>query len=253
MTLPRVALAIADTQSYVLANNAIQACTMRFDFKQVYVFTDAPQHWPQYQTVSVPKMRGIEDYNRIILDELPKWVEEDFCLICQFDGFILDASAFSQDFYNFDYIGAVWPDYPHDRVGNGGFSWRSKKLLKAVAELSHLRQLGEAEDLFICRRLRAELEARYGCVFADEQTAQRFSYEIIPHTQPSFGFHGIFNLPMVYRNNLNFLIENLPIRVLAARMPYLQYGANQLESSQRQEFELLTGTAMQQYSQAVQR
>lgn len=244
MALPRVALAIADTQSYVLANNAIQACTMRFDFKQVYVFTDAPQHWPQYQTVSVPKMRGIEDYNRIILDELPKWIEEDFCVICQFDGFILDASAFSQDFYNFDYIGAVWPDYPNDRVGNGGFSWRSKKLMQAVATLSHLRQPGEAEDLFICRRLRPELEARYGCVFADEQTAQRFSYEIIPHSQSSFGFHGIFNLPMVYRNDLQFLVENLPRDVLIKRLPYLQFGVNQLGLSQRADFEKFTSMAI---------
>ncbi|MEI8156263.1 MAG: DUF5672 family protein [Burkholderiales bacterium] len=239
MTSPRVALAIADTQSYVLANNAIQACTARFDFNQVYVFTDAPQHWPQYQTVTVAKMQGIEDYNRIILEQLPQWIEEDFCLVCQFDGFILEASAFQPDFYNFDYIGAVWPDYPHDRVGNGGFSWRSRKLLRAVATLSYLRQAGEAEDLFICRRMRAELEAHHGCVFADERTAQRFSYEIVPHDQAAFGFHGIFNLPMVYRNNLQFLIENLPASVLAARLPYLQYGANLLDSQRRQEFDML--------------
>jgi hypothetical protein len=236
---PRVALALADTQSYVLANNAIQACISRFDFNRVYVFTDAPQFWPNFQTVSVPKMQGIEDYNRIVLDELPKWVEEDFCLICQFDGFILDASAFSQDFYNFDYIGAVWPDYPHDRVGNGGFSWRSKKLLQAVAELNHLRQPGEAEDLFICRRLRSELEAHYGCVFADEQAAQRFSYEIIPHTQSSFGFHGIFNLPLVYRNDLQFLVENLPKELLVKRLPYLRFGGKQLNESQCAELERL--------------
>jgi len=239
MNSHRVALAIADTQSYVLANNAIQACTARFDFNQIYVFTDAPQYWPQYRTVVVEKIQGIEDYNRIILDELPKWIEEDFCLVCQFDGFILDPSAFQSDFYNFDYIGAVWPDYPRYRVGNGGFSWRSKKLLHATAMLSHLRQPGESEDLFICRRIREELETHHCCVFADEQTAKLFSYEIMPHDQPAFGFHGIFNLPMVYRNDLRFLIENLPGSVLIEKLPYLQYGANQLDAQHQDEFEKL--------------
>lgn len=251
MGAPTVALALADTQSYVLANNALQACTSRFAFDQVYVFTDMPQYWPQYRTQTIQKMQGIEDYNRIVLEELPKYVKEDFCLVCQFDGFILNASAFRQEFYGYDYIGAVWPDYPVHRVGNGGFSWRSKKLLRAVAQLSHLRQPGEAEDLFICRRMRAELEAHHECVFADESTARTFSYEIVPHDQPAFGFHGIFNLPMVYRNNLQFLIENLPAKVMVARLPYLQYGANQLELSQRQDFERLLALAIQQCAQSV--
>lgn len=245
MRKPSVALALADTQTHVLANNAIQACITRFDFQQVHVFTDMPQYWPQHHTVLVDKMRGIEDYNRIILEHLPAVVEQDFCLVAQFDGFILNAEAFSPDFYNFDYIGAVWPDYPEHRVGNGGFSWRSKKLLDAVAQLAHLRAPGQAEDLFICRSLRAELETRHACVFADEATAQRFSYEIVPHDQPAFGFHGVFNLPMVYRNNLRFLVENLPPALLAARLPYLLYGARQLEAAPRQELENLLSRAMQ--------
>lgn len=244
MSRPSVALAIADTQAYALANNAIQACVTRFDFQQVHVFTDAPQYWPQYHTVPVARMQGIEDYNRIILEQLPAVVQADFCLVAQFDGFILNAEAFSEDFYQFDYIGAVWPDYPQHRVGNGGFSWRSRKLLRAVAQLAPLREAGQAEDLFICRTLRAELEARHGCVFADEATAQRFSYEIVPHDQPSFGFHGIFNLPLVYRNNLKFLVGNLPPALLASRLPYLRYGANQLEPPLRQEFETLAAAAL---------
>jgi hypothetical protein len=244
MSTPRVALALADTQSYVLANNALQACVSRFAFSQVYVFTDAPHYWPQYHTVAVERMRGIEDYNRIVLDLLPTCVEEDFCLVCQFDGFILNAEAFSPTFYQYDYIGAVWPDYPHHRVGNGGFSWRSKRLMDAVASLSHLRPVGQAEDLFIGRTIRSELEAQHGCVFADEATAQAFSFEIVPHAAPAFGFHGIFNLPRVYRDNLKFLVENLPPHVLAERLPYLRYGANQLEPAQRQEFEALAAQAL---------
>lgn len=240
---PTVALAITDTESYVLANNALHACTSRFNFKAVHVFTDAPHFWPQYQTVAIPKINEIEEYNRVVLEQLPKACQQDFCLVVQFDGFILNAEQFSEDFYKFDYIGAVWPDYPYMRVGNGGFSWRSKKLMDAVASLSHLRAPGEAEDLFICRTLRVMLEQRFGCVFADEETAKRFSFEIVPHNQPAFGFHGIFNLPRVYRDNLAFLVENLPPRILRAKMPYLQYGVNQLSPEQQQQFAALVQRA----------
>lgn len=240
---PTVALAIADTESYVLANNALHACTSRFDFQAVHVFTDAHQYWPQYQVAQIPKITSIEDYNQLVLGQLPQVCQQEFCLVVQFDGFILDADKFSDDFFQFDYIGAVWPDYPYMRVGNGGFSWRSKKLMEAVASLSHLRAPGEAEDLFICRTLRVLLEQRFGCVFADEATAQRFSYEIVPNEQTAFGFHGIFNLPRVYRDNLDFLVENLPARILRAKMPYLQFGVAQLGPEQQQRFAALVAKA----------
>ena len=236
MKKPTVSLVIADTESYVLANNAIEACIARFDFSNVHVFTDEPKYWSQYQVCTVPTIQNIDDYNQIILEQLPHRVESDYCIVAQFDGFIINSDAFSSDFYKFDYIGAVWPDYPCLRVGNGGFSWRSKRLLDAVAQLSHLRMEGEAEDLFICRSMRILLEQRYGCVFAPEDVARRFSYEIVPDSQPTFGFHGIFNLPLVYKNNLEFLVSNLPKRILQTRLAYLRYGVGHLPIAQRNEF-----------------
>ena len=228
----------------MLANNAIQACVSRFDFRSVHVFTDAPQYWPQYQTHSIEKIAAIEDYNRIVLETLPQFLEDDFCLVIQFDGFILNADAFSDTFYQYDYIGAEWPDYPYFRVGNGGFSWRSRKLINAVAELASIRKPGEPEDLFICRTLRVLLEERYGCKFAPEEVARRFSYEIVPESQPAFGFHGIFNLPMVYRNDPQFLVKNLPARILSSRNAHLQYGINLLDLPVRQVFQRLLADAV---------
>jgi hypothetical protein len=240
MRKPSVSLAIADTESYVLANNAINACLARFDFASVHVLTDVLEYWPQHKCLRIPKIRSIEDYNRVILEALPQVVEHDFCIVSQFDGFILNADAFSEDFYKYDYIGAVWPQFPYLRVGNGGFSWRSKKLMDAVASLCHLRQANEAEDVFICRTLRVMLETRHGCVFADESVANRFSYEIAPDARHAFGFHGVFNLPLVYRDDLDYLVENLPLRILETRMAYLRYGVNLLGSSHAAKFEMLT-------------
>ena len=48
---------------------------------------------------------------------------------------------------------------------------------------------------------------------------------------------------MVYRNDLKYLVDNLPPSVLAERLPYLRFGASQLPVAQRQEFEMLVALA----------
>ena len=56
-------------------------------------------------------------------------------LIIQHDGFILNHKAWDNEFLNYDYIGApvYWMGNKLIEVGNGGFSLRSKKLLKIIA------------------------------------------------------------------------------------------------------------------------
>lgn len=233
----KVDLVIADTEAYVLANNAIIASLSRFDFSSVYVFTDRVDLWPQYQTVKIPKITCIDDYNEVILSKLPEVVSGDYCVVAQYDGFVMNPEGFSEHFYDCDYIGAVWPGYPCFRVGNGGFSWRSRRLIDAAGELATIRRAGEPEDVFICRAMRVLLEDRYGCHFADEPLAQQFSYEILGGGPQSFGFHGVFNLPLVYRDALSYLVENLPDRVIREKMGFLNFGAGFLDGERRREFE----------------
>lgn len=235
-TAPTVALVIADTETYTLANNAIHHCQSAYAFASTLIFTDRPEFWPQYRTIPVAKIQSIEDYNRIILEELPKVIDTDFALVIQFDGFIINPQAFSPDFFQFDYIGAVWGEYPEYRVGNGGFSWRSRRLIEATSKHLSLRKDGLAEDLFICRQLRPLLESQYKCHFADEATANRFSYEIVPTNQPTFGFHGLFNLIQVYRDAPTFLIDNLPDRVIKNQLGLLLFGIDRLPLEDRQVF-----------------
>jgi hypothetical protein len=238
MGRPSVGLVIADTESYQLANNAVQACIDRFEFSSVNIFTDATNYWPQFNCFKIRKINGIDDYNEIIINEIRARVNDDYCIVAQYDGFILNGKAFRENYFSYDYIGAVWPNYQYFKVGNGGFSWRSRRLIEAVAELAHLRSPGEAEDLFICRTMRMVLEQKYHCRFASEEVANSFSYEIVPESLGAFGFHGAFNLPLVYRDNLQFLLENMPKRLLISKLPYLQYGARQLGQVGLEEFEM---------------
>lgn len=233
-TKPSVGLILADTESYVLANNAIQHCVNAFNFDQVTIFTDQTEYWPQYRTVQIPKMQSVADYNRIILEELPTYIDTDFVVIAQFDGFILDGSRFSDEFFNYDYIGAVWPDQSQHQVGNGGFSWRSRKLIQAIRNYLGQYDGIEAEDLFICRRLRNLLEQEHGCRFADSEMANSFSHESVLGNQTPFGFHGVFHLPMVYRNTPSYLIDNLPDRSLRHQLGFIQHGVGKLDDAERE-------------------
>lgn len=110
----------------------------------------------------------------------------------QWDGFVRDGTAWSDEFLDYDYIGAPWPQYhDHMNVGNGGFSLRSRKLLAATANID---PNGDPEDFVICRTHRVRLENQYGLRFADMDVATRFSYERGESTGLQFGFHGVFNM-----------------------------------------------------------
>jgi hypothetical protein len=66
----------------------------------------------------------------------------------------------------------------------------------------------------IGQRLRYSLEKREGLTFAPRSVAARFSFEFPATDVPTFGFHGVFNLPLVYKNEIDWLVNHLPTRVL---------------------------------------
>ena len=231
MVKKSVSLVIADTESYVLANNAIQHCVNFFDFKQIIIFTDKPDYWPQHTTIKIPKITNIDDYNNIILRDLPQHIKTDLAIITQFDGFILNPDAFNDIFYNYDYIGALWPNCSENRVGNGGFSWRSRRLIDATSQYLNMRTSMEAEDVFVCRHIRSILEGKHGCIFAEDGVADLFSHEMTQASNVPFGFHGVFHLPAIYKENPEFLINNLPDRVIKHQKGLLYYGIQKLDIS----------------------
>jgi len=136
-----------------------------------------------------------ETYSVFVLHELHKYIDTEYCLIVHDDGFVINSHLWNDEFLNYDYIGAPWyhtiPHYGHIyRVGNGGFSLRSKKLLDLCANLP----VKGHEDSTICLKYRPYLESR-GCKFAPVEVAMKFSLEEkIPECEfdlnNTFGFHG---------------------------------------------------------------
>ncbi len=147
-----------------------------------------------------------EQYNHFIVYRLHEYIDTKYALIIQEDGFVVKSDKWDNSFLDYDYIGAPWP-LPQDnfsfrdvygyiqRVGNGGFTLRSKKLLSLASELNLEWKSYYGfynEDGFFCCHNRHIYE-QYGCKFADIHAAVKFSYETpIPENYNiiPFGFHG---------------------------------------------------------------
>jgi hypothetical protein len=139
------------------------------------------------------EMNSIEAYSRFMLQGMVPHLERDFMLVVQWDGFVLHPDCWSDEFLNYDYIGAIWPErFCKYQVGNGGFSLRSRKLLQALT--SPDIHVTHPEDLSICDVNRSLLEQTHGIRFAPAEIAAQFAYEHVESDVATFGFHGVFNL-----------------------------------------------------------
>ena len=52
---------------------------------------------------------NMKDYARYMIYHLTEHVDTKFVLTIQHDGFILNPSAWRDDFFDYDYVGAPWP------------------------------------------------------------------------------------------------------------------------------------------------
>ncbi|MBI5420987.1 MAG: hypothetical protein HZA35_01600 [Parcubacteria group bacterium] len=127
--------------------------------------------------IKIDKVDSIENYSEFMIKKLNDYIQTEFVLIFQHDGFVLSADNWQGEFLNYDYIGCPWIGYfkenPDHNVGNGGFSLRSKKLLEILANDEQI-ELGQPVDGLICRQYRDYLEKK-GVKFAPEEIAGIFA------------------------------------------------------------------------------
>jgi len=138
-------------------------------------------------------------YNQFVINGLPEYIKTAHCILMQNDGFIINPQLWKEEFLEYDYIGAPWKadvhwakDKPDNyRIGNGGFSLRSRKFLETAREV--VKEIPGNEDIAVCSAYREELERR-GIKFCPFDLALDFSLERpIPEKKfngkNTFGFH----------------------------------------------------------------
>ena len=127
---------------------ALKYSTKGINFGDVLLITDKDI---LEENIRVEKIEPLDyiGYSKFIVYELHKYINTDYALIIQDDGFVINPNQWDDDFLNYDYIGAPFPIPDSNdnisyrdpfgnliRVGNGGFSLRSKKLLSLASELN---------------------------------------------------------------------------------------------------------------------
>ncbi len=135
---------------------------------------------------------GREAYDRFMVRDLWRRFDTSHVLVMQLDGYLLHPEAWRDEWLAYDYIGAPWPRAMlgrfGSRVGNGGFSLRSRRLCVAAAGVPY--EPGN-DDAFICGKARKHLVAE-GMRFAPVEVARCFSIELPieeGHPAVTFGFH----------------------------------------------------------------
>jgi len=156
-------------------------------------------------------------YSLFVMFCLHNFINSDYCLIVQHDGWIINGKKWSENFFEYDYIGApchaafvgnqLVPSYQWVGnsaavvIQNGGVSLRSKKYLEAPSHLGVLYYFSEVEvlqneDVQLTGIFKTVLEDG-GIKFAPEGIAKNFSLEyagVKYHDGVSFenlfGIHG---------------------------------------------------------------
>lgn len=201
--LPRVTLVAVSSVKIQETLVALQVSASDIAFYDVVLVSDQkPAGLPDTITFKqCPPITSIDAYSKFIAYDLANYIDSDFALVVQYDGFVVRPERWDEQFLAYDYIGAPWQPNAHYtknginvRVGNGGFSLRSKKLLRALNDLK--LQFIDAEtgyfneDGLICSYYRQELE-QAGIVFAPVELAAAFSQEeACPESVTApFGYH----------------------------------------------------------------
>jgi ADP-heptose:LPS heptosyltransferase len=192
--LKDVTIICVDTKNYGNAMYALHQCLRHVKPARCVYLTDTEFASDGIEVVSIPAINSKREYSEFVIKELYKYFDTKFCLLVQWDGYILNGDVWTDDFLNFDYIGASWIYDSERTVGNGGFSLRSHKLCKILGE-DNLIDVLHPEDQSICIVYKFYLEEKYGIRFAPEELADIFAFETKTPVNPTFGFHNFFHKP----------------------------------------------------------
>jgi hypothetical protein len=211
LSLNSVTIVSINTLNAEQSIKALEYSCKNIIFSKILLLSNQKFNHPYIQTKLINKINNIEEYNKFCVSELVNFIETDFCLIIQPDGFVLNEKLWDDEYLKYDYIGAPWNKFHSTEalfrcnlihhfninkipyiVGNGGFSLRSKKILKEIS-LLHKENFNIPEDNIFSVLYRNQL-AEKNIKIAPLSLSKKFAIEHILDDQhdltETFGFHG---------------------------------------------------------------
>lgn len=202
LKLDTVTLVMVETREHALALKALEECVSKVDFGDVLILTDRPLEFSPLTLLGVkPRIHTVEDWpnklgwSRSWWYDVPPLLRTAHTLNIQWDSWIWKPELWTDEFLDYDYIGAPWWYKDGMNVGNGGFSLVSTRLKRFLrARRQDFPCNTHVDDDLLCRKYRARLEIE-GFRWAPESLAHRFAFECARPSEDSehFGMHGCFN------------------------------------------------------------
>jgi hypothetical protein len=177
---------------------AIEYCLKQANFDNVIFLTDKIDKDDQIAYIAIDTINSPLEYQSFKVKKMPSVLlpklRTDYILIIDWDGFIVNADAWSDEFLEYDYIGAPFPFGGF--CGNGGFSLRSKKFLQAQDLLCRdLNIYNLPEDITLSFVMRSKFK-NLNCTYAPLDIAYKFATESGGYdNNMSFGFHSFLYNP----------------------------------------------------------
>lgn len=157
--------------------------------RALLISPERPAHLPLWVRHVPVQPFGAMPYNVFMLHALYRFIDTDYALVVQDDGWVVSGRHWRQAYFDCDYVGAPVspaPDVDAEPILGGAFSLRSQRLMRAPAALGlptaippphpHCASDVPPEDAWLCIGARQVLEA-HGVRFATLDLARSFAIE----------------------------------------------------------------------------
>ena len=257
LALPDVTLVVAETRCHELMRLTLTDMVLKVKFGGIVIHTDKPELIgipAPAEYVRVPDWPDKSAQGWFYYMDAPHAAQTSHVLLMEWDAGLRDVNCWTDDFLQYDYIGAPWMWEKNRRhtVGNGGFLLLSKRMVDHV--YAHRQTFRINTDMMYAQANRIRLEQEIGAKWAPEEVAFRFSYEHSrehrSQAKPSFGYHDIFNWPLALsrdevmrRTRLamqnGYIVTRTPkLRLLYQQWPWVraEIGNEEFDAASRHQF-----------------
>lgn len=128
--LQDVTLCIIDCLDADRSIKVLEHCKKMCDFGAVKFLTSIPVEYEH--AVRIMPLNSLVSYSIFMLTRIHEYIDTPFLQIVQRDGWILNPQSWKEEWKTLDFIGPLYMQ--ETKVGSGGFSFRSKKIMQAAAK-----------------------------------------------------------------------------------------------------------------------
>jgi hypothetical protein len=195
LELGNVTLVCVDCHDVKRAIKSLEICKYYCNFGSVKLFSSMKSG--HRDAVNIPDIRSLYEYSRFMIKNLAAYIETDYLLVVQHDGFVCNPNAWCAEWYDYDYVGGKVP-YDVDfwrgikYGGCGGFSFRSRRLqeyMSAHCDWESIDPKRHHEDFVICSTFGYQLGSSGFKLYPAELAPWKFSGEETLPYQGQFGHH----------------------------------------------------------------